>query len=114
MHTRYRSLHLCIVTRTFTSGCLQLIRYIASRLQHIRCTLYCKGAKYTLYCFKSETSLVWNYGMEYIWNKILEWNGIWKKILVWNGKFLVWNGNRMEENCQYGIWKNHLPFCTMP
>ena len=35
------------------------------------------------------------------------WNGIWKKILVWNG-------NGMEENCQYGIWKNRLPFHTMP
>ena len=40
------------------------------------------------------------------------WNGIWKKILVWNGiwngRFLVWNGNGMEENCQYGMemeWK---------
>ena len=46
------------------------------------------------------------------------WNGIWKKILIWNriwnGRFLVWNGNGMEENCQYGIWQNHLPFHTMP
>ena len=36
------------------------------------------------------------------------WNGIWNEI--WNGRFLVWNGNGMEENCQYGIWKNRLPF----
>ena len=46
------------------------------------------------------------------------WNGIWKKILVWNGiwngRFMVWNGNGMEENCQYEIWKNRLPFHTMP
>ena len=46
------------------------------------------------------------------------WNGIWKKILVWNGiwngRFLVWNGNGMEENCQYGIWKNRLPFHSIP
>ena len=46
------------------------------------------------------------------------WNGIWKKILVWNeiwnGRFSVWNENGMEENCQYGIWKNRLPFHTMP
>ena len=42
------------------------------------------------------------------------WNGIWKKILVWNERFLVWNGNGMEENCQYGIWKNRLPFYAMP
>ena len=46
------------------------------------------------------------------------WNGIWKKILVWNeiwnGRLLVWNGNVMDENCQYGIWKNCLPFHAMP
>ena len=57
---------------------------------------------------------VWNG----IWKKILVWNGIWKKILVWNGKwngrFLVRNRNGMEENCQYGIWKNRLPFHIMP
>ena len=43
------------------------------------------------------------------------WNGIWKKILVWNGRFLlVWNGNGMDENCQYGIWKNRLLFHSIP
>ena len=46
------------------------------------------------------------------------WNGIWKKILVWNGiwngRFLVWNGNGMEKNCLYGIWKNRLPFHSIP
>ena len=46
------------------------------------------------------------------------WNGIRKKILVWNGiwngRFLVWNGNEMEENCQYGLWKNRLPFHSIP
>ena len=42
------------------------------------------------------------------------WNGISKKILVWNERFLAWNENGMEENCQYGIWKNRLPFHTMP
>ena len=46
------------------------------------------------------------------------WNGIWKKILVWNGiwngRFLELNGNGMEENCQYGIWKNRLPFHSIP
>ena len=55
--------------------------------------------------------------MEY-GRKILVWNGTWKEILVWNGiwngRFLEWNGNGMEENCQYGIWKNRLPFHTMP
>ena len=42
----------------------------------------------------------------------MEWK--WNKILAWNGRFLVWNGNGMEEICQYGIWKNRLPFHTMP
>ena len=46
------------------------------------------------------------------------WNGIRKKILVWNGiwngRFLVWNGNGMEENLRYGIWENRLPFHSMP
>ena len=40
-------------------------------------------------------------------NFIMEWNKE-RKI------FIVWNGNGMEENCQYGIWKNHLPFHTTP
>ena len=44
------------------------------------------------------------------------WNGIWKKILlcdgIWNGKLLVCNGNRMEENCQYGIRK--IVFHSIP
>ena len=46
------------------------------------------------------------------------WNGIWKKILAWNeiwsGRLLVWNANGMDEICQYGIWKNCLPFHSMP
>ena len=33
-----------------------------------------------------------------------------KEILAWNGRISVWNRNGMEENCQYGIRKNHLPF----
>ena len=53
---------------------------------------------------------VWNG----IWKKILVWNGIWKKVLVWNWRFLVWNGNGMEENCQYGLWKNRLPYHALP
>ena len=91
VHTRYQLLHLCIVTRTFTSGCLQ----------------HRKGAKYMLHCFQSKNF----FGMEVC-------HGLMKKILVWNGtwnrRFVVWDGNGMEENCQYGIWKNHLPFYTMP
>ena len=57
---------------------------------------------------------VWNG----IWKKIFAWNGIWKEILVWNGiwngRFWVWNGNGMEENRQYRIWKNRLPFHSIP
>ena len=37
--------------------------------------------------------------------------------MEWNmeyGRFLVWNGNGMEENCQYGIWKNRRPFHSIP
>ena len=34
-------------------------------------------------------------------------NGTWKKIILWNG-------NGMEENCHYGIWKNRLPFHSLP
>ena len=45
------------------------------------------------------------------------WNGIWKKILlwngIWNGRFLVWNGNEMEENCQYGI-NGKIVFHSIP
>ena len=87
VHSRHRSLHLCNVTHAFTSGCLQ----------------HCRGAKYMLHCFQPKTFLVWKYEMEY--------GG---KILVWNGRFLLWNGNGMEENCQNGIWKNHLPYHTIP
>ena len=39
-------------------------------------------------------------------NFSMEWNMEWK--------ILVWNGNGMEENCQYGIWKNRLPFHSIP
>ena len=34
----------------------------------------------------------------------------WHGSIEWNGRFFVQNGNGMEENCQYGIWKNYLPF----
>ena len=34
--------------------------------------------------------------------------------MEWNRRFLVSNGNGMEENCQYGIWKNRLPFHSIP
>ena len=43
-------------------------------------------------------------------NFSMEWNMEENFSMEWNGRFLVWNGNGMEENCQYGIWKNRLPF----
>ena len=42
------------------------------------------------------------------------WNEIWRKILIWNGRFFVWDGNGMEENCRYGIEKNRLSFHSIP
>ena len=55
-----------------------------------------------------------NFSME--WN--MEWNMEWKIFGMewkWNGRKLpVWNGNGMEENCQYGIWKNRLPIHSIP
>ena len=41
-----------------------------------------------------------------IWKTILAWNGIW------NGRLLAWNGNGMEENCQYGYGK--IVFHSIP
>ena len=72
-------------------------------LQRCKATKYIYVALLPVYTF---------FGMEV-------WNGIWKKILVsngiWNGRFLVRNGRKLpvwnvEENYQYGIWKNRLPF----
>ena len=90
MHTRYRLLHISVVD---------------ARHEQLLTTLQrCKAAKHTLHCFQLKISLVWNG----IWKKILVWNGIW------NGRFLVWNGNEMEENWQYGVRKNRLPFHSIP
>ena len=43
------------------------------------------------------------------------WNGIWMKILVWNGRNCQC-GMEMDwkKICQYGIWKNRLPFHSVP
>ena len=59
VRTKFRLLHLCIVTRTFTSGCLQ----------------HCKGAKYTLHCFLPESFF---FGMG--WNMEENFSMEWKKI----------------------------------
>ena len=93
----------CAICIPDTGRCiLVLLAHLHKRL--LTTLLRCKATKYTLHCFQAKISLVWNG----IWKKILVWNGIW------NGRFLVWNGNGMEENCRYGIWKNRLPFHTMP
>ena len=96
MHSRYRSLHLNIV-----GAPSRAVAYNIAKQQNIRCIAS---------SLKFLGMEVWNG----IWKKTLVWNGIWKKILVWNGRFLVWNGNAMEENCQYGIRKNRLPFHSIP
>ena len=62
VHTRYRLLHLCIVTRTLSSGCLQ----------------HCISAKYT--CITSSQKFFWYESMK--WNLeenfSMEWNMKWK------------------------------------
>ena len=58
-----------------------------------------KAAKYTLHCFQSKIFLVWKYEMEHR-----------RKFLYGMEDFYY----GMEENCQYVIWKNHLPFHTIP
>ena len=93
MHTRYRLSHLSIVEAPSRA-----VAYNMAKMQSSETYV----ALLPVYTF---------FGMEV-------WNAIWKKILVcneiWNGRFLVWNGNGMDENCQHGIWKNRLPFHTMP
>ena len=46
----------------------------------------------------------------------MEWNMEENFSMEWNmeWKILVGNGNGMEENCQYGIWKYRLPFHSIP
>ena len=88
-HSRYRMWHLSIVDTPS-----QAVAYSA-KMQSSKIDVALLSV-YTFFGMK-----VWNG----IWKKILVWNGIWKKILVWN---------EMEENCQYGIWKNRLLFHAMP
>ena len=82
-----RLLHLCIVTRTY-----RVFAYNIVKVQNIS-------------CIASTLKVVWYVTME--------WN-VEENFSTWNGRFLVWNGNGMEKNCQYGIWKNHLPFHSIP
>ena len=92
-HTRYRLWHLSIVDAPSRAVAYNIAKMQSSKID---------VALLPVYTF---------FGMEV-------WNGIWKKILVWNeiwnGRLLVWNGNVMDENCYYGIWKNRLPFHAMP
>ena len=46
------------------------------------------------------------------WYGSMEWNMEENFGMEW--KIFRMNGNGMEENCQHGIWKNHLPFLTKP
>ena len=89
-------LHLC--TKPCAICIPNIGRCILVLLMHVHERLLitlqiCKVAKYMLHYFQSKISLVWKYGINY-------------------GRFLVWNG--VEENCQNGIWKNCLPFHTIP
>ena len=50
------------------------------------------------------------------WYGSMEWNMEENFGTEWNmeRKIFSMDGNGMEENFQYGIWKNLLPFHTMP
>ena len=92
MHTRYRLLHLSIVDAPSRAVAHDIAKMQSSKIN---------VALLPAYTF---------FGMEV-------WNEIWKKILVWNeiwnGTLLVWNGNRMDENCQmeYGKFVFHSILC---
>ena len=92
-HTRYQLWHLNIVDAPSRTVAYNIAKMQSSKID---------VALLPAYTF---------FGMEV-------WNGIRKKILVWNeiwnGRLLVWNGNGMDQNCQYGIRKNCLPFHAMP
>ena len=48
-------------------------------------------------------------------NFSMEWNMEENFSMEWNMEYRMedfWYG--MEENCQYGIWKNRLPFHSIP
>ena len=42
----------------------------------------------------------------------MKWNIEENFTLEW--MIFVWNGYKMKENCQDGMWKNRLSFHTMP
>ena len=92
-HTRFRLWHLSIVDAPSRAVAYNIAKMQSSKID---------VALLPVYTF---------FGME-------AWNGIWKKILVWNevwnGRLLVRNGNGMDKNCQYRIWKHCLPFHSMP
>ena len=73
------------------------VGYNTAKVQNLRCTA-------------SNLKVLWYGSMK--WNMEENFSLVWNKI--WNGRFLVWNGNGIEENCQYGIWKNQLPFHFIP
>ena len=87
----------CAMCIPDTGGCIfvlirassRVVAYNFAKIQDIR-------------CIASSLKVLWYGNLE--WKKNLVWNGIW------NGRFLVWSGNGTEENCLYGMCKNHLPF----
>ena len=57
-----------------------------------------------------------NFSME--WNMeenfSMEWNMEENFSMEWKIFSMDWNGNGMEENFKYGIWKNRLPYHALP
>ena len=74
MHTSYRSLHICNVTRTFGVGCLP------SRVTTSEGTLSITTVQ-VIHCVAPSLNAFW-YGS-------MEWNTEKNFSMEWNGRFLV-------------------------
>ena len=110
MHTRYRSLHLCICWRTFTRGCLQHCK--GSKQQNIRCIA--SSLKFLWY-ESMEWNMEENFSME--WNMeenfSMEWSMEWKIFGMewkWNGRKLpVWNMEKSSSIPYHALPKGVFP-----
>ena len=61
--------------------------------------------------------------LKFLWYGSMEWNMEENFNMEWNMEENFWIGMEygmedfwygMEENCQYGIWKNRFPFVSIP
>ena len=54
--------------------------------------------------------------LKFFWYESMEWNIEDNFNMEWNMEWKIFGmeWNRMEETCQYGIWKNHLPLHSIP